>query len=160
MRIAFGGSLTVSAEERWFTEIRAGRAFMRGSDTGASAGNYGHFQLFNPGGSGIMIVVRRLVASLRTADTIRIHTHNTALTTLLGAGVNLLAGGTVGIGEVRRQNIASFTGTLVSAVPISADRPYNLLDGWSWELGAGEGILFVSATVNVAIGGFYEWIEI
>ena len=143
----------------WFNEIRAGRAFFAGDRLGASIGNLGHFQLFNPGGSGITIVVHRVFQGVETALSVTLTLHNTALTTLVRQGVNLLAGGAAGVGEFRSQVNAAQLGTMGQYIPLLARTPYEMGKDWTVELGAGEGLIIMNQTANDGLYGNFEWIE-
>ena len=144
----------------WLSEIRAGRAFTGGVSIASSVGDNTHIQLLNPAASGVTILVRRLVAAPKGVDAHSVRTHNTALTTLSMNGVNLLAGGTAGLGAIRTVNNAGLLGTLARAFTLLTDTPFDLIREWDFELGAGEGILIVPGSTNNGLAAFYDWIEV
>ena len=144
----------------WLNEIRAGRAFIRGAAVGASGGNFTEIQLFNPIGSGITIIGHRLLFSSGATEEVRLTTFNTALATLVGAGINLLAGGAAGVGEVRSAVPAAIDGTLVMPVNVLINTPVTVIDDWFFELGAAEGIITVPNVVNTSFRATYMWIEL
>jgi hypothetical protein len=91
---------------------------------------------------------------------IRLTIYNTALSTLVGNGANLLVGGTASSAELRTQNNASQLGTQVGNLRIPQNAPiFPLADDWSFELGAGEGVLVVG-DVDIETRVIYQWIEI
>jgi hypothetical protein len=146
--------------DRWLREIRAGRAFTRGSGAGPSVGNLSECQLFNPVGSLITIIVFRIVCAGDVTGQIRLRTFNTALATLVGTGFNLLAVGAAATGEYRTATPAVEDGTTVWDHRSLASTPTLIADAWAWELGAGEGILTQQATVNQILFTAYYWIEL
>ena len=144
----------------WLNEIRAGRAFSGETSLAASVGNNSHLQLFNPVGSGITIVVKRIVTTPLADQSVEVRQHNTALTTLGMNGINLLSGGAAAIGEVRSQQNASRLGTRFRQLSLLANVPFDFAKDWDIELGAGEGVQLIGASTNVGIIGFYEWSEL
>ena len=144
----------------WLNEIRAGRAFMSGTAIGASGGNYSHLQLFNPVGSGITIIVYAIFVSTLSAGRVHKRTHNTALSSLSQTGTNLLAGQSAAIGEIRSESPAALQGTRVMDFSTLAQTLQEITRGWTFELGAGEGVLVVPNAVNVQIEANYYWIEL
>lgn len=160
MRIAFGGGLTVTATDRWYAEIRAGRAFTGTGDVGAVVGEFSHIQLFNPAGSGRILLVHRFVVTALNVIAISMFTHNTELTTDNGAGANLLAGSTAGQGHVRQQTNVSVLGTEVRGWIIVANNPLDFVKEWDFELGEGEGIHVACTSTNQRIVTFTDWTEV
>ena len=144
----------------WLNEIRAGRAFTGFSHLGPTASNYSHVQLINPSGSGITVTIREILIWCDTADLILFSTHNTALSSLSMAGINLLAGGTAGTGTVREENNVAQQGTSMERLQILANTPTFIVTDWHMELGAGEGVLFVPGTVNQRMGMAARWTEL
>ena len=160
MRVGLGGAVTVTATERWLAEIRSGRAFTRGGFSGPTAATLSHLQLFNPAASGVTIIIRAVIVAVSATGLVAIVTHNTALTTLVGAGVNLLAGGAAGLGELRSLDNAVQLGTIADRLSLIADTPSDVVPEWFFELGAGEGILVNSENANVRTIATYHWIEL
>lgn len=160
MRIVLGGQINVTATERWYSEVRAGRAFMRGTHVAAAAGALGEVQLFNPAASGITVIVRRATSGALAADRHQVRQYDTALGTLVGTGFNLLSGGAAAAAVIRTATPAAADGTLISEMRLPADALGDILDDWSWELGAGEGVLIVGTTANQVIDVTYFWIEV
>jgi hypothetical protein len=159
MRIAFGGGLTVSAEERWFTEIRAGRAFHGGAISGAQAGNITKFQLLNPAASGITVIVYKMGLHQGTTGRISLAEHGTALTTNVTA-YNLLQGGNAPSATFNYVRDANAYGTVRSYHNSLADVWHWFHAPWSYELGEGEGVHLFHSTVNDPAAAEFLWIEV
>jgi hypothetical protein len=159
VKIGLGGALTVTATETWLSEVRAGRGFVMGGVQAAVAAQQSHVQLLNPAGSARTLIVRGIVASSGGADVLRIARHDAALATLLGAGVNLLRGGTAGLGEVRTAANAGLLGTTEFRVNILAGTPFIPVPEWYCELDPGEGMLVGLETVAIALFTNYLWNE-
>lgn len=160
MRITLGGGLAVQQTERWFSEMRAGRTFSRGGNVSPGAAAFAEIQLFNPAGSGVTVLVYRLLAGAGANDATQIRTFNTALTTLVGTGINLLAGGAAAVAEIRTNNPAALDGTQVSQTYAPANVTFERVDVWSWELGAAEGIIIAAGAVNISLAAEFYWNEI
>ncbi len=156
---AGGGGGAVA--ERWITELRAGRCFSQGSVIGPVAGQNSHIQLLNPAGSGVTAIVYSLTpACITTATDAEMRRHDTALTTAIGNGTNLLVGGAAGQCQVRGQNNAGVLGSTVFWRLRLAAGVYQFVNWWSAELGEGEGILIALMTVNVANVCSFWWNEV
>lgn len=145
--------------EFWYNEIRNSRGFVRGDISGPTAGQYSHVQLLNPGGSGITIVIRRIVVSGPTASQIAVRTYNTALATLVSAGANYNAGAAAATGVVRKEDNVAILGSPILFHRMGADRPCEVVSAWAWQLGAGEGVLLNAEVTNIAVYVSYEWVE-
>lgn len=146
---------------RAIQRARAGQAFIGGHFVSGTGSQYTHIQLFNPGGSGVIVFVFSIVGNPDTAAHVQLRSHNTALTTLSAQRVNKNMGGAAPVCEVRHQTNASLLGTLITpSGPLPLDTPYRFLVGDPIVLGAGEGVLTVPGIVNVGSLGAYEWIEL
>jgi hypothetical protein len=160
VRINYGTSLTIpAATELWLAELRAGRGFFRGAILISSPGNFSEIQLLNPAASGKIIGVKFMAIGAAALGSINIRTHNTALGTLVGTGVNLQLGGTAGVGEVRTSQPAAEDGTLVAGLSNSAGGTLPVDFGWFIELDAGEGFLCDPNAVNVGFAATFIWRE-
>lgn len=154
------GTGTVSTTERWFDEIRRGRAFALGTLAGPTAANISHVQLFNPVASLVTIIVYAVWHTENTLSTNDINTHNVALTTLVGNGVNLLSGGAAASGELRTQDNAVQLGTRFATLTLNANDARLFILPWLIELGAGKGVLVTHRVVNQQLSTTFFWIEI
>jgi hypothetical protein len=160
MRLSLGGGLTVTATEKWLSEIRAGRAFAKGRLQAAVASENSHVQLKNPAASGKTAIVRSVLVSTPTAMLVSFQTYDTDLTTDVGAGRNLLSDGANGVAHIRSQTNIGVLGTKVGELHFPANHPLSIAPEWLWEMGDGEGILVVGGTVNVALSALFMWIEV
>lgn len=161
MRISTGVTVNVSANtERWLSEMRAGRAFASGALIGPTAANNSHVQLFNPAGSQITVIVRSVIGGPSANDLMLFRTHNTALTTLVGNGVNLLSGGAAGVAEVRTLDNAIVLGTGFGSFRALANDSKQVGPDWIIELGASEGLATSPATLNVGNATTFFWLEV
>lgn len=160
MRINAGTAISVTATELWLSEIRAGNAFARGIYLAASVGNLSEIQLFNPVASNKIVIVRSILAASSGLSSIDLRTHNTALGTLVGAGVNLLAGAAAAQGELRTATPAAADGTSFATIRAAAETELYIVPDWFMELGAGEGLIVTSVLANSGNGAFFTWREV
>lgn len=149
-----------SGANKWYYSIRAGQAFARSLNQTASIGNFSHVQLFNPAGSGVNIVLRRILIDVDVPSDVAFRQHDTAFAVAPVAGKNLLAGATSAAGVVDTTATAGESGTTYGQFPVPADSLYPFIDDWFGEIGPGEGFLVGARTVNVALRGWYQWIEL
>jgi hypothetical protein len=160
VQIGLGGGLTVTATERWLSEVRSGAAFIGGAAQGGAGGVYAQVQLLNPAGSGVTVLLRSILASSDAACRIQVGKWDTPLTALEHQGRCLLAGAAAGAGAVRTASAAlpaadwGFNAYLNTAVPLFP------VPEWFYELGAGEGVVVVSASVNVGLSASFAWLEL
>jgi len=104
-----------SFQELALERARASQVFEQtGTGTGA-AGQSFFFQAFNPVGSGktVVVLVYEVSANLAVNLAYTVSLHNVALTTLVGAFINVNSGAAAASCEFRTQSIAGFPGTLV-----------------------------------------------
>jgi hypothetical protein len=161
MRSNPGGTATVTAQDRWYAEIRAGRAFARGARVApGGAGNFSEGQLFNPAASGVNAIIFTASASAASAVFHQLRQHNTALATLVGTGFNLLSGGAASQCVIRTATPAALDGTLIAELHMAANTPGRICPSWSFELGPGEGVLFAETNGNIEMPVVYFWIEL
>jgi hypothetical protein len=160
MHVSLGGNINVSAMDRFYTEIRAGRAFHRGVSNPTAAGTYGEVQLLNPDGSGVTAIVRAIRVTGFLNDAVQLRRYDTALATDVGAGFNLLLGGAAAACHIRTANPAARDGTFLSCRGTLAYATFDLADDWFGELPAGTGVLVTTNLVNVDAMVHYEWIEL
>lgn len=144
----------------WLSEIRAGRAFSLEGLQAAVSGQNSHIQLWNPDASGITTIVRYLGGNVGASSSISILHYNTALTTLIGNGRNLLAGGADSVSELRSQTNIGVLGTEFEEFSIGDTNFRVLVDDWHTELGAGEGVLLALQVANIALRGLFRYIEV
>lgn len=151
MRLSLGGFSQVTMTDRWFQELRAGRAFAGRGSIGAVGGQNGHVQLKNPAASGKQAIVAQIRVNILTAGYVAIATYDTDLATDVGAVSNLLMGGSAGVCHVRSTNNAGLLGTSIAVLYLPANTPTILWPSWGPELSPGKGICIDAGTVNVQI---------
>lgn len=160
MQVGLGGAITVTATERWFSEVRAGRAFGGAIIQANIAAEFSHVQLFNPVASGVTALVRAIVGSTNTSDRMEVAFFNTALATLGADGRNLLSGGAAPVAQVRAGTNAAQQGDRFAAQQILANTPIALTEEWVCELGPAEGVIIRLSTVNISLVGSFSWVEL
>jgi hypothetical protein len=161
MRISFGGSITVpSQSERWFSEIRAGRAFNRGVVVVAGAAQIAEVQLLNPVASGKQAMIYSAMFSSNVNDQPQLRRYDTALATLVGNGVNLLAGGAASVCEIRTAIPAATDGSQLLILQTLASSPQALSPVWIAELSPGQGYLITGSTAVDGICAVWWWNEV
>jgi hypothetical protein len=160
MRVTLGGNITVTALDKLYSDMRAGRAFCLGGVCVSLAGNYSHVELFNPAGSGITALVCMAIFSCGAGDQVNLRTHNAALSTDGGAGVNMLLGGAAGVCHVYTERNVALLGTAVGGLDVLASTPVKFDPGWIAELPAGRGVIVVPNTANEAAKALFWWIEL
>jgi len=167
---ALPGTTTVDVSDRtarelgflrsfWLNEINNARAFARVVDQAAVSAELSHCQLFNPAGSGITIVIRRVSLRLLTAGEFSLTSHNIELTTDHNPGFNLDSGATDGSGRVRRQTNTMVLGTNLENYNAADTGTVVPVDDWWMRLGAGEGFNVVSNVANIRMVVNFRWIE-
>ncbi|MGH7409851.1 MAG: hypothetical protein ACREJ6_02140 [Candidatus Methylomirabilis sp.] len=162
MRISSGLTVSVAATDRWFDDIRAGRAFRGYDSITAAAGQLPYVQLFNPVASGKIAIARFPEITSAAAQTVEIAFFDTALA-LLGPATakgNLLAGGADPASEIRRESNAGILGDAFASYDVLASVLVRATEEWTIELGAGEGVLVRGRTVATGIRVAYSWIEL
>lgn len=160
MRVGLGGAVTVTATERWLSELRAGRAFLRGATQTAVAAQFSHVQIRNPAASGVILLVRQIYASSAAAMAVALADRDAVLGGGANLGFNLLKGAAAGLGEVRTEANAAQLGTAHASFDLPAGQLTPLIPEWGYELGAGEGVLVFGGTVNVQLSVTYFWVEL
>lgn len=161
MRIGYGTTVTVPAQsERWFSEIRAGRAFNRGVVVVAGGAQIAEAQLFNPVGSGKQVLIYSAMFSSNVNDQPQLRRYDTALGTLIGNGANLLAGGAASVAEIRTAIPAAVDGSQLLILQVVANTPQALSPVWIAELSPGQGYLITGSVVVDGICAVWWWNEV
>ncbi len=160
MRIGYGTTVTVPAQsERWFSEMRAGRCFMRGEVVAAAAAQFAEYQIFNPGASGRQIIVYGAMFSSNSSDQPQLRRFDTALGTLIGNGFNMLLGGAASVAEIRSAVPAAQDGTRMSILQVATNAPQTLAPVWIAELSPGQGLIMAAGTANTGVCTIFWWNE-
>jgi hypothetical protein len=162
-RVSVSGGINLDPEDaRYFLfgddEVIDNEAFSAGNTGGPSAGLVTVHQLFNPGGSGKVLYLDKILMTAGTATT-RVHArqHNAALGALTAQGVGKNLGGAAGAGAYR-QGTAS-AGTNIEDYLL-------LLNGFSvidvkpaWRIAPGFGFHIEDVTVNQVLVCAFHWRE-
>lgn len=160
MQISLGGTAVVQATEKFYDEIRRGRAFIGTTTAAAVAGEYAHCQLLNPVGSGVNAVVYAIEFGNANGGLSRLARYDTALATDDGAVINLLAGGAAGQCHVRSGSNAALLGTKWRDFHLVAAAARMVAESWFCELGPGEGITLAYQSTNNAPVATFLLIEL
>lgn len=154
MRISGGGSpnvnllLSDAAQFRNEDFVVSQNASFAGSQSlTAAGGQFAHHQIFNPAGSGITLMVDKILVSSPSNDSYRVARFNTELTTDGGAWVSFLSGGAAGASHIRRESNASQLGTIVEHAQLLALTPWTDELLYPYQLAAGQGLLVGASTV-------------
>lgn len=128
---------------------------------GAVASEFSHIQILNPAGSGKILYVDNLMASVGAASHIDLLRYDTALTTAVAAR-SLKIGGAAGIGQVRTQTFTTLVGTgdLIAQIRMAADAPFDIFKYQSPIIIApGEGIVARCRLANTGLSINGIWRE-
>jgi hypothetical protein len=116
------GEVSVISGE--LVRVKAGMCFVGTGVCGGVAGNYSPVQLWNPAGSGKRVVINRLVTySTVAGQGLYVGITNSALATVSGNIANKLAGGAVGVAQLRQANSVSAPASpvYISAVQVAGE---------------------------------------
>ncbi len=161
MRVSLGGSAIITAQERLYAEIRAGRAFMHFGNVAVLAGNFSTVQLFNPLGSGKTLIVQWVSSySVTGAVEMRLGKHDIALTTDQGTGQNMRSGGANSVAHVRVEQSAAAKGTSYGALQHQAGDSVIWSTPWAIELPDATGLVVAPTIVAAACVATFMWIEV
>ena len=119
----------------------------------ASQGNasalFSHVQIFNPVGSGVIVIVDSILSGAIGIDNTTIRRRDTPLATDTGVWLTRSGSGANGLAQIRSENNVAILGILVEEFRWHdrnrVDRTYI----YPFELAAGEGLLWVSTNANV-----------
>lgn len=140
-----------------------GNEFIGGTRLAPVAANFPHVQLFNPAASGIILIVKRIIASHTvTATIINLLFYNTPFAAVSGTVRNKLSGGVAPTAEMRTENLAARVGSMTWQVrlPIETFTEILLPSEPPIVLNAGEGIHVYPDAVNLDLNVSYSWKEI
>jgi hypothetical protein len=160
MRINLGGLVSVSATDRWYDEIRRGRAFRLGAFQVAVAGEYSMIQILNPAGSGVNCLIYDLSIGPQAQAGLVWRRYDAALATDVGAGVNLLVGGAAGACHVYKASGVAALGTAIAYFQQIALQSLQPLWPWVCELGPGKGCLANADGGNIRLDASFSWLEL
>lgn len=160
MRSSFGGLITANVSEKWYDEIRAGRAFMKGQTVPAVPAQVSAGQLLNPSGSNKTALLRRMTAVANVAGIVEVYLCTGSIGGSGFLGVNLRYGGAASVAEHHASNNIPGIGDRIAIDYIAANTPRDLAPEWWAELGPNEGVYIVTQAVNVALQTMHQWVEV
>jgi len=139
-----------------------GQGFIANGILAASSGNLAAIQLWNPTGSGKILLLRNCVISVGAACFVQFGQNTTELAAALGQGLNKLIGGAIGVGLIRGSNTAGgpTLGGIFGepAIPSATALQLPFVDPII--VTAGNGLALVSQIANVEMSAYFEWDEV
>lgn len=159
------GSVQVTNPEPGADRSIASASYMCGTPLAASPGNYSQHELWNPAGSGKILIVRKVVAACTAAGSVQLGRANTlgaATATNWKNSKNGASSWSASTIYQIAQSAASIIndGLLLSAV-VAANAPRVLLDGKDDPIivPAGKGLCVVGGTLNFDCGAEFHFDE-
>jgi hypothetical protein len=154
--------LAVDLDQGRDKTTRDGEAFVGGAQQAGVGGQYSLMVLRNPVGSSKILYLDKIRASVSSASVVVPRIYGTAALATGGFETNLDFGGAAGVGDVSYEaNAAVPTSTNMGlAAYCAANVPVETVFSHPVRLGAGEGIMLVVETVNVALTGSFFWREL
>ena len=128
------------------------QAFWGGAQLAAAGGKYPHVQIYNPSGSGVILLLDSILISPVTESTYGWGLYTTECTTDVGAVQSKLVGGAAGNAHVRTENASSVLVTGFGPVYVASARCYELIAGPPFIIGAAKGIAVYGVVVNTSVG--------
>lgn len=125
--------------------------FIRGISQGGVAAEYGHVQVYNPNGSGVVVLVDRINVSLGAVGIIAFAMYDTELVVDVGAWVNVRNAGAAGTAHIRKTSNGSLLGVTMWTERILADTVIQISLKVPILLAESEGVLAQCIGVNIAI---------
>ncbi|MFQ6006122.1 MAG: hypothetical protein ACE5OQ_11525 [Woeseia sp.] len=117
----------------------------------AVAGQFSRCQIFNPAGSGITLILDRIVVSYSSQVNFSIEHYDTELTTDVGAWLSKALGGAAGACHLRRDTGTANQGTMLEFYYRSANNPEQIEYKYPYMLDAGEGLHVERAVANTEL---------
>lgn len=143
--------------------VKANNSFIGKVGEAAAAGNYGHVQLWNPAGSLKNLVVNRLSGFINNGGVaigFSVAKHQAAMATLVGNGYSKMLDGGQGVGEFRRQQLASVVGTVIGeAIVPTTMQLAEFVFSEPVLVPPGYGLMCVSMAPNYSISATFQWNE-
>jgi len=136
------------------------QAFLGPNFQAAVAAEYAHVQWKNPAASGIRSVIKSIFAGVSAASLVHLYFFDVDLTVANGVVQSKANGGAAGLTQCRLQSNAVLLGTTdLGAVYLGAGASVHLPLQEPLVLAAGEGVILVSFTPNVALATAAEVVE-
>lgn len=135
-------------------------AFFRGIDLPATSAQYCKAQLFNPSGSGITVILDRVIVSATAAGTLSISNTSTQLSGGSSAGANNLLGG-AGSQATRKYEIsAGSVSTAALVLPVAANSPLELPFPFPILIEENDSLFIRPAATNRGMNVSFFWREV
>lgn len=151
MRVNIGGIPTVTTQERWLVELRAGRCFGGADSFGPIAAQFPQLQLENPLGSAKTVLPYKIFISSPTAQLVSIRYQTALLATLVGTCKNLSGTLANSTAQLRQQGSGAIANTLVSWMIIGANVWSEFDIPWLAELAPADTIWASGHTLNTQL---------
>ncbi len=152
-------------ESKYYDTLNNQDTFFGYSSLSGAASNYTAIQIFNPAASGVYVIVKSIIATIRiTTGTIMFGIYDTALTTNETTLRNKFNGGAAPSGQIRSQNAVTqlITGAAhaqaVANSTIVNDKFPFIEEDWLL-LDENKGFTLVNGNVNTASLVHFEWME-
>lgn len=135
-------------------------AFQGAGGTGPVVGSLSHIGVFNPEGSGVRLVVTKIMVSVTKASDVSFRQHDAMLNTLSNShsknGFELISKGICS-----REDAPGLIGSRRFVVTLDAGQffTYELME-WPFVLYEGQGLIAACETSDARITAIYEWLEI
>ena len=150
-------SMSVSVVDGQKLLTDSGKTFSSVAGVGASVGNYGHVQMWNPSTSGITSFVSKILMSSTVAGTIRWGYYNTACTSLSSALSPKKASGSNSSTQMRYQtNGTNLLSSIIGGAIVSASQQLQIDLKAPIQIPAGYGLCAAHGTTNADLTLYVE----
>ena len=113
------------------------------------ASQFGHVQLFNPVGSGVIVLIDNIMVYNSTNNLTLFHSRGTELATDDGVWTSRSGIGAAGLAHIRTESNVVQLGTLLTAQRLGAGFDHLFPIGYPFEIAAGESLLVVAGVVDI-----------
>ena len=137
-----------------------GVACIGGIFQNAVAAQHSLIQIKNPAGSGVVVAVDSILASVTTAIILGVYEEDADLTTLATDRRQKLHGGGLSIAEIRYESNANLPVTQVRRTYLPQYVNTELIEGPPLILNEGEGYVIGGVTANIGVSAAFNWREI
>lgn len=137
------------------------QSFVGGRYVGPVAAQYGHLQLWNPGGTGKNLVLAQINYSTLATAGVWMGFYNAALATDLSVYIaNKLVAAAVGVGQFRSTNNAALLFTTgFNYIHLTSSSPQLLRFSDPMVIPPGQGVVLALALLNTEFAAQFEWYE-
>ena len=131
--------------------VSQGGAFYDGTSVGGDTSKYTTLQLYNPAGSGKILIIDSIFFSTAANATVSVAQYATEQANDIRAWRSALFGGSAGVSHLRWAQHASVTGSVITTVYLLATTPFQLVEDNPIQVGATNSIQIISETANVGL---------